>query len=589
MARFTVTILADKAKYPVLLANGNLVASQICPAAGTSAKWVTPSPSPPTSLPWWPATWCGSKTLHHRLGARGALHIYVEERNRDLCAHAMASLKKAMRWDEETFGLEYDLDIYMIVAVDDFNMGAMENKGLNIFNSKYVLANPRPPPTPIPGDRGGDRPRVFPQLDRQPGHLPRLVPALAQGGADGLSRPGVLRRHDQPGGQAHRGGADACATPSSPRTPGPWPIRCAPKPTWRSTTFYTTTVYNKGAELIRMSIPCSAPRASARGCASTWSASTARRRPPTISCRRWPKRGGADLSSSASGTARPARRSSATFVAAFRAALTDRQADPALLALALTLPGEVELGEALAVADPEAVHAARQQLRRTLADALAGDFAAVMATSCDPGPYSLEPAAIGRRSLKNLCLAYLAQGETTTAAAACVAQYAAADNMTDRIAALTCLAHSDLPPRAALLADFYQRYQGDPLVIDKWFTVQATSCRPDTLPQVATLLSHPAFTIKNPNRVRALIGAFAHGNPARFHDPGGAGYAFLADRVIELDPLNPQVAARLVSALSRWRRYDAGRQRLMRTQLERIQAQAGLSRDVGEIIARSLA
>lgn len=279
----------------------------------------------------------------------------------------------------------------------------------------------------------------------------------------------------------------------------------------------------------------------------------------------------------------------ATFVAAFRAALTDRQADPSLLSLALTLPGEVELGEVLAVADPGAVHAARQQLRRTLAETLAGDFAAVMAAMRDPGPYSMESAAIGRRSLKNLCLTYLALRETEETATSCVAQYSAADNMTDRMAVLTCLAHSDMPPRELLLSDFYQRYQHDPLVVDKWFTVQATSCRFDTLQQVATLLTHPAFTLKNPNRVRALVGAFAHGNPVRFHDPGGAGYAFLADRVIELDPLNPQVAARLVSALSRWRRYDAGRQQLMRIQLERIQAQPQLSRDVGEIVARSLA
>jgi len=277
------------------------------------------------------------------------------------------------------------------------------------------------------------------------------------------------------------------------------------------------------------------------------------------------------------------------FVAAFRSALTDAAADPALLALALTLPGEIELAEAMTTADPGAVHAARQQLRRELAAGLANEFGGVMAAMSDAGPYRLTSAAIGRRSLKNLCLAYLALLATPEIAATCMTQFEGTDNMTDRLAALTCLANGELPQRDTALAAFYQRYQDDPLVIDKWFTVQAASTRLDTLQQVQALLEHPAFTMKNPNRVRALIGAFAHGNPARFHEASGAGYRFLADRILELDPLNPQVAARLVGALSRWRRFDGSRQELMRAQLERIQAQPRLSRDVGEIVAKSLA
>jgi aminopeptidase N len=211
-----------------------------------------------------------------------------------------------------------------------------------------------------------------------------------------------------------------------------------------------------------------------------------------------------------------------------------------------------------------------------------------MAAMRDDGPYRLTSAAIGRRSLKNLCLAYLVLLETDAVAMLCMEQFESADNMTDRLAALTCLANSDLPQREAVLAAFYQSYQDDPLVVDKWFTVQAASCRTDTLEQVQRLLRHPAFTLKNPNRVRSLVGAFAHGNPARFHDPAGGGYRFLADRVLELDPLNPQVAARLVAALSRWRRFDENRQQLMCAELERIQAQPGLSRDVGEIVNKSL-
>ncbi len=276
------------------------------------------------------------------------------------------------------------------------------------------------------------------------------------------------------------------------------------------------------------------------------------------------------------------------FVAAFRSALTDAAADPALLALALTLPGEIELAEAMSVADPGAVHDARQQLRRQLAMRLAGELRAVMVGMHDPGPYQLNSAAIGRRSLKNLCLAYLTLLETPEVVSFCLVQFESADNMTDRLAALTCLANLEMPQREAALTTFFQRYQDDPLVIDKWFAVQAASTRPDTLAQVQTLMRHPTFTMKNPNRMRSLIGTFAHSNPGRFHDLSGAGYRFLADRVLELDPLNPQVAARLVGALSRWRRFDANRQVLMRAQLERIQTQPGLSRDVGEIVAKSL-
>jgi aminopeptidase N len=242
----------------------------------------------------------------------------------------------------------------------------------------------------------------------------------------------------------------------------------------------------------------------------------------------------------------------------------------------------------MAVADPGAVHAARQQLRRRLAESLAGDFAAVMAAMQEPGSYQLNSAAIGRRSLKNLCLTYLSLLEAPEIAKACMVQFEGADNMTDRLAALTCLVSSAMPQREPALAAFYQRYQDDPLVVDKWFTVQATSSRVDTLLQVQALMQHPDFTLKNPNRVRALIGAFAHGNPARFHDPSGAGYRFLTDRVLELDPLNPQVAARMVSALSRWRRFDASRQAMMSSELERLQAQPGLSRDVAEIVSKSL-
>jgi aminopeptidase N len=259
-----------------------------------------------------------------------------------------------------------------------------------------------------------------------------------------------------------------------------------------------------------------------------------------------------------------------------------------LLALALTLPGEMELAEAVTIADPGAIHAARYGLRRALALALEDEFSAVMGAMQDNGLYSLDSQAIGRRSLKNLCLGYLALLNDSEIDQACFSQFVEADNMTDRMAALTCLVHNRLPKWEEALAAFYHQFQNDNLVVDKWFSLQATSPRQETLTVVKELMAHPAFTMRNPNRVRALVGAFAHGNPAFFHDLSGAGYEFLADRVLELDALNPQVAARMISPLSRWRRYDGERQLLMRSQLERIQGQEKLSTDVGEIVGKSL-
>ena len=258
------------------------------------------------------------------------------------------------------------------------------------------------------------------------------------------------------------------------------------------------------------------------------------------------------------------------------------------MSLALTLPGEMELAEAMGVADPGAIHAARQTLRKTLALELQEEFTAVLGAMQDNGLYSLTSQAIGRRSLKNLCLGYLALLDISSIQKNCFDRFVDADNMTDRMAAMTCLVHNRLPRWEEALAAFYHQFEPDPLVVDKWFTLQATSPQSETLTEIETLMEHPDFTMRNPNRVRSLVGAFAQGNPVRFHDLSGAGYAFLADRVIELDTLNPQIAARLVSPLSRWRRYDSERQGMMKVQLERIQRQENLSTDVGEIVGKSL-
>jgi len=738
MARFTVTLIGDREMCPVLLANGNLTASGTLDDGRHFATFKDPFPKPAYlfALVAGPLVAIEDRFVTAS-GHEVKLQIFVEARNRDKCAHAMESLKNAMRWDEEVFGLECDLDEYKIVAVDDFNMGAMENKGLNVFNSKYVLADPETATdADFQGVEGvigheyfhnwtGNRVtcRDWFQLSLKEG----LTVFRDQEFSADMGSRAVKRINDV---RLLRNG-------QFPEDAGPMAHPVRPEAYVEINNFYTATVYNKGGEVIRMYQTLLGAAGFKRGLklylerfdgqavtTDDFLAAMADANGADLSqFRRWYGQAGtpvlditgayhaaegeyrlkvrqscpptpgqpvkepfliplaiglfdADgndlplqlageptaaggtrvlrvdaaeqefrfvnvpakpLPSLLRGFSAPVRVNFAysadelaflfahdsdsfnrweagqrlsgqvllamcddlrggraasvpeAFVAAFRTALTDASADPALLALALTLPGETELGEAMAVADPGAVHAARQQLRRELAARLQGEFRSVLTAMADAGPYRLASAAIGRRSLKNLCLAYLSLLETPEIATFCLSQFEHTDNMTDRLAALTCLANSDMAQRAAALEAFYQRYRDNPLVIDKWFTVQATSCRADTLVQVQALMGHPDFTMKNPNRVRSLIGAFAHGNPARFHDPSGAGYRFLADRVIELDPLNPQVAARMVAALSRWRRYDERRQKLMCAQLERVQGQPGLSRDVGEIVAKSLA
>jgi aminopeptidase N len=737
MARFTVTVVGDRERCPVLLANGNLTASGILDDGRHFATYDDPFPKPSYLFALVAGPLVAIEDRFTTVSGRAVkLQIFVEARNRGRCAHAMNSLKNAMRWDEETFGLECDLDEYKIVAVDDFNMGAMENKGLNVFNSRYVLADPE---TATDADFQGVEGVIGHEyFHNWTGNRVTCRDWFQLSLKEGLT---VFRDQEfsaDMGSRAVKRISDVRLLRNGqfPEDAGPMAHPVRPESYVEINNFYTATVYNKGAEVIRMVqtllgvdgfrrglrlylerhdgqaattddflaaladanaadlgqfrrwysqagtpllaitgsyqaasgeyrlrvrqscpptpgqpikepflIPLAVGLLGADGrdlplqlAGETAPAGTTRVLPVTAAeqsfcfvnlpappvpsllrgfsapvrvafaysaadlaflfahdsdpCNRW--EGGQRLATQLllamiadiQGGHPPGVPDQ--FLAAFRTALTDHRADPALLTLALTLPSETELAEAMAVADPGAVHAARQQLRRRLAESLAGDFAAVMAAMQEPGRYQLNSAAIGRRSLKNLCLAYLSLLETAELAKACVAQFEGADNMTDRLAALTCLASSSMPQREPALAAFYQRYQDDPLVVDKWFTVQAASSRADTLLQVQTLMRHPAFTLKNPNRVRALIGAFAHGNPARFHDSSGAGYRFLADRVLELDPLNPQVAARLVGALSRWRRFDASRQAMMSRELERIQAQPGLSRDVAEIVSKSL-
>jgi len=277
------------------------------------------------------------------------------------------------------------------------------------------------------------------------------------------------------------------------------------------------------------------------------------------------------------------------FIQAFGRILADDAADKSLVALMLTLPSEAYLGEQMEVIDVDALHRARQSFRAELARAHRTRLFDVYRASAANDPQSLDRVAVGRRAMRNLSLAYLTTTGDDAALRLAVDQAREGRTMTEVQGALVAVCETNAAEREAVLADFYAKWKDEPLVVDKWFTVQAAAPRADAVETAAKLLGHPAFSLRNPNKVRALIGAFASGNQVGFHRADGAGYRFLADRVLELDPLNPQVAARILGPMARWRRFDAARQAAMRAQLERVAAKPGLSKDVYEIATKSLA
>jgi aminopeptidase N len=737
MARFTTTLVGDRINTPVLLSNGNLTDAGGLDDGFHYATFEDPFPKPSYLY----AMVAGRLTAieDHFVTMSGrsvSLQIFVEERNRYKCDHAMASLKNAMRWDEENYGLEYDLDEYKIVAVDNFNMGAMENKGLNVFNSKYVLARPD---TATDADfQGIEGVIAHEYFHNWTGNRVTCRDWFQLSLKEGLT---VFRDQEfsaDMGSRAVKRISDVRLLRNAqfPEDAGPMAHPVRPESYIEINNFYTSTVYNKGAEVIRMYQAVLGDEGFRQGMGlyferhdgqavttDDFLAAMADANNTDLSqFRLWYSQAGTPLldiqsdydelsgkyrldvrqscpDSPGQSQKKPfliplqvgligpdghdlplqlinedlprgtsitlqvkATEQSFTFInlpvhpvpsllrgfsapvricypytrhelaflfahdsdafnrweagqrlatevlldmiaeigrgdtpqvpdhfmEAFRTALKDRNVDPALLSLALSLPGETEISETMEIANPGAIHVARQGLRIALAHELRAEFTAVMIASQEQGLYSLEPQAIGRRSLKNLCLGYLTLLEKKEFQHVCFDQFLDANNMTDRMAALTCLVHNHLPKWEEALAAFYHQFEDDPLVVDKWFSLQATSPQPDTLARVCDLVDHPAFTMLNPNRVRALIGAFAHGNQFLFHDLSGAGYSFVADRVIELDKINPQVAARMIAPLSRWRRFDTARQTLMRQQLERIHAQESLSSDVGEIVQKSL-
>jgi aminopeptidase N len=721
MARFTTTVVADKAKYPVLLSNGNPVDSGELDHGRHFVTWQDPFRKPSYLFALVAGDLaCIEDTFITVSGRKIALRIYVEKHNVDKCDHAMHSLKKAMAWDEQRYGREYDLDIYMIVAVDDFNMGAMENKGLNVFNSKFVLAKPQTATDVdfinVEGVIGheyfhnwtGNRItcRDWFQLTLKEG----LTVFRDQQFTADMTSAAVKRIDD----------VNVLRTRQFDEDAGPMSHPIQPDQYVEINNFYTSTVYNKGAEVIRMihtllgeqgfragmdlyferhdgqavttedfvkamedatgrnlkqfrrwyhqsgtpevhvtgeymadknvyrmtlrqsshpdnrpfHIPVSVGLLSANG---EEIADTVRvieltqpeqkidfenvRGPvvPSVlrnfsapvkldialgdeelaflmahdsdSFIRWnaAQQLGVNIMTRMMDDARHGKQPMLpqVYIEAMRRVLTSKNLDKALQARILMLPEEEYVSGLLPRNEVDAVHAAREACRTQLAQGLQTEMLAAYSGN-QAKEYRLDAGAMGQRSLKNICLNYLANLNRDEYRKLALDQYMQAGNMTDQFSALRALVHIECDERAEVLERFYQQWQADPLVIDKWFTVQATASLPSTLTQVEALIKHKAFDIRVPNRVRALVGAFSQANPVCFHDISGRGYVFLANIVMHLNAINPQIAARLVLPLIQWRRHDASRQRLMKSQLEHIAALPELARDVYEVVSRGL-
>jgi aminopeptidase N len=283
------------------------------------------------------------------------------------------------------------------------------------------------------------------------------------------------------------------------------------------------------------------------------------------------------------------RRADPHLAEAYRKALAQPWDDLSYLALLLALPSEDYVSALMKIIDPDAVHTARQMVKKEIAQALEADLRRLYETNHRDESGRIDAEAIGRRRLKNTCLGFLVELDSAEIHQWCIRQFHEAGNMTDQIAALSCIVNGDSPEKAACLDEFYRQWKDEDLVIDKWFALQAVCHLPGALEAVRRLLEHPAFDLKTPNRVRSLIGAFCQSNPVRFHAADGGGYRFLGDHVIALDAINPQIASRMVGSLTQWRRYDEARQKLMCEQLQRIAGTEGISKDVYEVATKSLA
>ncbi len=726
MTRFQVMVEADVERCPVLLSNGNLIFQDASGEGRHTAVWEDPWPKPSYLF----ALVAGDLGHVHgtftTMGGREVqLNVYSEHDNVDRLDHALACLKKAMRWDEERFGREYDLDRYNIVAVDDFNMGAMENKSLNVFNSARVLASPA---TATDADfEGIDGVVAHEYFHNWTGNRVTLRDWFQLTLKEGLT---VLRDQlysaDQVGEAVKRiDDVRILRAMQFPEDAGPLAHPVRPDSYIAMDNFYTVTVYNKGAEVIRMMRTLLGPEGFRRGMdlyferhdgqavtcddfraamadandveldqferwydqagtpevevegaydagARTYTLTMRQSCPPTpgqpdkqpfhipiatgligptgadlIGTRvlelREPEQAfvfedldAEPVPSLLRGFSAPVRlrvigrtdqqlahllahdpdpfhrweagqvlarkvilpmveavgqgerpELPTHLVEAVRATLLADELDPSLQAAALRLPDEATLGSELAVDRPVALHEARWHVLQTLARQLGPELQAAYARHTVGGPYRYDPSDAGHRRMRNLALGFLATLRDEAAIARCTAQFESADNMTDQIAALACLASIPGGACDGALAAFYEQWKRVPLVIDKWFAVQAFADRDDTLERVTALWEHPAMDPRNPNKVRAVLATFCH-NRAAFHRADGAGYAWAADRLLELDALNPQVSARTAGVFTTWRRFGQERQAQMRAQLERIAGHEGLSPDLYEIVHRSL-
>jgi len=734
MAKFTTTVIADEQYYPVLLSNGNPVDQGNDEDGRHWVKWEDPFRKP-CYLFALVAGDLGHIEDHFTTmsGREILLRIYVERHNIDQCEHAMISLKKSMKWDEEVYGREYDLDVYNIVAVDDFNMGAMENKGLNVFNSKCVLARQE---TATDSDFiniegviaheyfhnwSGNRVtcRDWFQLTLKEG----LTVFRDQQFTADMNAATPQRIDD----------VNILRTSQFAEDAGPMAHPIQPASYLEINNFYTVTVYNKGAEVIRMIQTLTGTEGFRHGMdlyfarndgkavtteeflkameeANTidlkqfrnwytqagtpvvtviedYDASTQRyslglqqHTPPTPGQDRKrpfhiPVRMGlmdesgndmnVQLVDGVSDTSHVLdfRQDSQTFVFnkvdrkpvaslfrgfsapvklefglsndelafcmahdgdefnrwdagqqlatriilqladaiqksaepelpeyfvdAYSKTLNNRSLDRSLVARALGLPSISYISERMEVADVHAIHAAREFIHKQLSRQLQQQWLDLYHDN-QPVEFSLSPEAMGGRFLKNVALSYLFYADAEAHVPLALSQFDKADNMTDQLAAFRVLLHNDTSQRQHVTEAFYQQWQQEHLVIDKWFTMQAMAVLDDTIDSVKNLFNHADFDLKNPNRVRALLGAFCSANPVCFHDTGGEGYRLLGEYVEKLNDLNPQIAARLLSPLTRWHRFGASAQLLMKAELERLSQLPQLSRDVYELVSKSL-
>ena len=726
LSTYTVRMEGPKELFPVLLSNGNKVDEGDEHGAGDAwhwAEWHDPWPKPSYLFALVAGDLVARKDSFTTMSGREVeLAIWVRAEDLPRTSHAMESLKKSMKWDEEVFGREYDLDVFNIVAVGDFNMGAMENKGLNVFNTKYVLADPE---TATDGDYDGIEGVIAHEyFHNWSGNRVTCRDWFQLSLKEGFT---VLR--DQMFSQDMQGEAvkriedvRLLRSVQFPEDSGPLAHPIRPDSFREISNFYTSTIYNKGAEVIRMMGTMMGAESFRKGtdlyferhdgeaatCEDfvkamedgtgvdlgqfrrwysqagtpkvevelTYDGETARLTlrqtvPPTpgqpeklpmviplklaLFDRATGRHRGEELAvlvgeqttfeyagfaekpvlsinrgfSAPVSIEREASVEDLVFLAAhdddpfaryeamqelivghlvelvggglseaardsarnaiggaLRAVITDPKLDDSMRGELLMLPSQTYISEQLLVADPGRVHEEREALKAWLGRTLEAELVA-MHERASGASSGMDQAARGARKVKTQALVFLAAGNPALGERIAAAQYDSAETMTDRQGALMVLCGLTGPERTHKLIDFYNRYRGNPLVIDKWFSLQAASLHPNAIEHVKALAGHPDFTLKNPNRVRSLYMAFA-GNPHAFHAANGEGYRMVADLILALDPLNAQTAARFVPPLGRWRRIEPGRAAIMRAELERIAGAQGLSRDTFEQVTRSL-